>query len=387
MSSGTESETAMINSIPCIIMRGGTSKGPFLRMSDLPESAEARTETLLNLMGAGHALQIDGIGGSDPLTSKVAIVERSDHPDADVDYLFAQVDGPGRRVDFNPNCGNMLSAVGPYAIETGLVEPRDGITVVRVRNLNTQRLIECHVPTPGRQVDYEGDTRISGVPGTAAGIQLSFLDVVGTKTGALLPTGQTREIIDGVEVTCLDAATPTLLIAAEAFGLTGSETPAELDANGPLLARLEAIRREAGRRMGLGDVSQGVLPKPVLLSAPGEADATLRARYFVPHRCHKALAVTGAIALATAISVPGTVANRIAIAAGRLTDGESLHHVRLEHPSGYIDLDVEHRGQDPHDVARVSLMRTARKIMAGTLYYPGTTPDHRPSPAMTAKAG
>lgn len=376
----------MINSIPCIIMRGGTSKGPFLRMNDLPESPEARTETLLNLMGAGHALQIDGIGGSDPLTSKVAIVERSEHPEADVDYLFAQVDGPGRRVDFNPNCGNMLSAVGPYAIETGLVEALDGMTVVRVRNLNTQRLIECHVPTPGRQILYEGDTRISGVPGTAAGIQLSFLDVVGTKTGALLPTGQAQEVIDGVEVTCLDAATPTVLIDARAFDLTGNETPAELDANAPLLARLEAIRREAGQRMGLGDVSQGVLPKPILLSEASEADATLRARYFVPHRCHKALAVTGAIALATAVSVPDTIANRIAVTSGRLTDGDSLDHARLEHPSGYIDLDIEHRGQNPHDVARVSLVRTARKIMAGTLYYPGTVAGNPPANATEAKA-
>ncbi|SFH70618.1 4-oxalomesaconate tautomerase [Modicisalibacter xianhensis] len=376
----------MINSIPCIIMRGGTSKGPFLRMNDLPESPEARTETLLNLMGAGHALQIDGIGGSDPLTSKVAIVERSQHPEADVDYLFAQVDGPGRRVDFNPNCGNMLSAVGPYAIETGLVEALDGMTVVRVRNLNTQRLIECHVPTPARQILYEGDTRISGVPGTAAGIQLSFLDVVGTKTGALLPTGQAQEVIDGVEVTCLDAATPTVLIDARAFDLTGNETPAELDANALLLARLEAIRREAGQRMGLGDVSQGVLPKPILLSAASEADATLRARYFVPHRCHKALAVTGAIALATAVSVPGTIANRIAVTSGRLIDGDSLDHARLEHPSGYIDLDIEHRGQNPHDVARVSLVRTARKIMAGTLYYPGTVTGNLSASATEAKA-
>ena len=382
----------MINSIPCIIMRGGTSKGPFLRMSDLPESPEARAETLLSLMGAGHALQIDGIGGSDPLTSKVAIVERSDHPEADVDYLFAQIDGPGRRVDFNPNCGNMLSAVGPYAIETGLIEPSDDMTVVRVRNLNTQRLIECHVPTPGRQVLYEGDTRISGVPGTAAGIQLSFLDVVGTKTGALLPTGQAQETIDGVVVTCLDAATPTLLIAAEEFGLNGNETPAELDANEPMLARLELIRREAGRRMGLGDVSQGVLPKPVLLSAADEVDATLRARYFVPYRCHKALAVTGAIALATAVSVPCTVAHRIALASGRLTDDEPLNHVRLEHPSGYIDLDVEHRGQDSHDVARVSLVRTARKIMTGTLYYSststssGTSTSNSPVDTVKAKA-
>ncbi|MEC9483722.1 MAG: 4-oxalomesaconate tautomerase [Halomonas sp.] len=365
----------MIQSIPCIIMRGGTSKGPFLRMGDLPESPAERAETLLNLMGAGHALQIDGIGGSDPLTSKVAIVERSSHPDADVDYLFAQVDGPGRRVDFSPNCGNMLSAVGPYAIETGLVEPNDGVTVVRVWNLNTQRLIECHVPTPGRQVCYEGSTRISGVPGSAAGIQLGFLDVVGAKTGRLLPTGQAQETIDGISVTCLDAATPTVLIAAKELGLKGDESPQALDANPKLLARLEVIRREAGQRMGLGDVSNGVLPKPILLSPTSEASATLRARYFVPHRCHKALAVTGSIALATAVSVPGTVANQIVIASGRAREGERLEHVCLEHPSGYIELDVVHRNQDSHDVARVSLIRTARKIMTGTLYYNELPPE------------
>ncbi|WP_211310951.1 4-oxalomesaconate tautomerase [Halomonas denitrificans] len=359
----------MMNSIPCMIMRGGTSRGPFLRMRDLPDSQEEQTEILLNLMGSGHALQIDGIGGGDPLTSKVAIVERSSDPEADVDYLFAQVDVLNRRVDFNPNCGNMLSAVGPYAIETGLVEPQEGTTIVRVRNLNTQRLIECHVPTPGRQVAYEGDTRISGVPGCAAGIQLSFLDIVGTKTGALLPTGQATDTIDGIEVTCLDAATPIMMVNAADLGLSGRESPAELDDRPAMLKRLEMIRREAGRRMGLGDVSQSVLPKPVLLSAPSSDTATLCTRYFVPHRCHKAIAVTGAIAVATAVSVPGTVANRIAIGAEKLSAAGRLSQVRLEHPSGFIDLDVEHRNENACDIARVSLIRTARKIMSGTIFY------------------
>ncbi|MBB3232270.1 4-oxalomesaconate tautomerase [Halomonas stenophila] len=374
----------MMNSIPCMIMRGGTSRGPFLHMRDLPDSQEAQTEILLKLMGSGHALQIDGIGGGDPLTSKVAIVERSSHPEADVDYLFAQVDVLNRRVDFNPNCGNMLSAVGPYAIETGLVEPQEGTTIVRVRNLNTQRLIECRVPTPERQVCYEGDTRISGVPGRAAGIQLSFLDIDGTKTGALLPTGQATDTIDGIEVTCLDAATPIMMVNAADLGLSGRESPSELDDHPAMLKRLELIRRQAGRRMGLGDVSQSVLPKPVLVSAPSSDTATLCTRYFVPHRCHKAIAVTGAIAVATAVSVPGTVANRIAIGAEKLASDGRLSHVRLEHPSGFIDLDVEHRNGNPCDIARVSLIRTARKIMSGNIFY--SLPSASSPDMLTSKA-
>lgn len=359
----------MLKSIPCMIMRGGTSRGPFLRMSDLPTNQEAQSEILLSLMGSGHALQIDGIGGGDPLTSKVAIVEHSDHPEADVDYLFAQVDVLNRNVDFSPNCGNMLSAVGPYAIETGLVEPQNGTTLVRVRNLNTQRLIECHVPTPGHQVSYEGDVCISGVPGKSAGIQLSFLDIIGTKTGSLLPTGKVCDIIEGTPVTCLDAATPVIIIDAADLGLTGQESPAALDGDSVTLNRLEEIRRQAGQLMGLGDVSHSVLPKPVIVSAPRDAASTLNTRYFLPHRCHKAIAVTGAIAVASALSVPGTIANRIAVASGRLVESELMSQVRLEHPSGFIDLDVEHRHGDPRDIARVSLIRTARKIMSGSIFY------------------
>lgn len=372
----------MMNSIPCMIMRGGTSRGPFLRMSDLPSGQDAQAEILLSLMGSGHALQIDGIGGGDPLTSKIAIVERSYHADADVDYLFAQVDVLNRRVDFSPNCGNMLSAVGPYAIETGLVEPQEGKTVVRVRNLNTQRLIECHVPTPGRQVCYEGNTSISGVPGSAAGIQLSFLDIMGSKTGALLPTGKACDSIEGVAVTCLDAATPIIMLDAADLGLSGAESPDELDANSAFLERLESIRRKAGQNMGLGDVSNGVLPKPVLLSAARDRVSTLCARYFVPHRCHKAIAVTGAIAVASAVSVPGTIANRIAVESGRMTGGECLAQVRLEHPSGFIDLDVEHRQGNANVIARVSLIRTARKIMSGTIFYTASTTPSETMPAL-----
>ncbi|MGO2391825.1 MULTISPECIES: 4-oxalomesaconate tautomerase [unclassified Halomonas] len=358
-----------MNSIPCVVMRGGTSRGPFLRMKDLPSDQEQQAEILLSLMGSGHALQIDGIGGGDPLTSKVAIVERSSHPDADVDYLFAQVDVVNKRVDFNPNCGNMLSAVGPYAIETGLVEPQDDITVVRVHNLNTQRLIECHVPTPGKQVQYEGSVTISGVPGSAAGIQLSFLDIMGSKTGQLLPTGKACDEIDGVEVSCIDAATPIMLLRAESVGLTGYESPAELDKNAPLLTRLETLRREAGLRMGMGDVSQSVLPKVVLISAAEAELNTLNVRYFVPHRCHKAIAVTGAMAVAAAVNVPGSIANHMASSTKKLSAGKLLSQVVLEHPSGSIELTAEYRQENAFDLARVSLIRTARKIMSGQIFY------------------
>lgn len=359
----------MMNSIPCMIMRGGTSRGPFIHMADLPESVEARSEVLLDLMGSGHPLQVDGIGGGNSLTSKVAIVGRSSRRDADVDYLFAQVDITERRVDYTPNCGNMLSAVGPFAIETGLVAPTYGETRVRVFNLNTQRIIECFVPTPRGRVEYEGETSISGVPGSAAGIRLSFLDVAGAKTGALLPTGKALDLIDGVEVSCIDAATPTVLIRAADLGVDGHADPAVLDADAAMLARLEGIRMEAGRRMGMGDVSQSVLPKPILLSAASSGDGTLCARYFVPHRCHKALAVTGAIALGAAVNVPGSVAQRLALDSGRSEAGRSLESIRIEHPSGHLDLKVELRGGNPMDIARVSLIRTARKIMDGRLFY------------------
>ena len=301
-----------------------------------------------------------------------------------MDYTFGYVGITRGVVDWKGNCGNISSAVGPYAIETGLVEPQDGKTVVRVRNLNTQRLIECHVPTPGRQVSYEGNTSISGVPGRAAGIQLSFLDIMGSKTGALLPTGKARDSIEGVDVTCLDAATPIIMLDAADLGLRGDESPAELDDNGALLERLESIRRKAGQRMGLGDVSHSVLPKPVLVCAARDGASTLCARYFVPHRCHRAIAVTGAIAVASAVSVPGTIAHRLAVESGRMAEGECLARVRLEHPSGFIDLDVEHRQGNPCDIARVSLIRTARKIMSGTIFYTASTPPGETMPALQA---
>jgi hypothetical protein len=338
--------------IPCVIMRGGTSRGPFFLASDLPVDPVLRDALLLSAMGAGDALGIDGIGGGSPLTSKVAIVGPSSVPDAHVDYLFAQVRVAEGVVDTSANCGNMLSAVGPFAIEAGLVSANSGTTRVRIHNVNTGKCIEAVVVTPGGVVTYDGDARIDGVPGTAAPVELAFPDAAGARTGRLLPTGKAVETIHGVEVTCLDAAMPVLIARAADFGFTGHEDPSAF-ADPDFRARLETMRREAGWRMGLGDVSTLVVPKPVLI-APATG-ATLAARYFMPHECHKALAVTGGVALASACATPGTVAAGLA---GAVCAPQTL---TFAHPSGQIAVTLA-----PGPEARVQ--RTARRIFEGAVF-------------------
>ncbi|AZL68363.1 MULTISPECIES: 4-oxalomesaconate tautomerase [Pseudomonas] len=349
--------------IPCVLMRGGTSKGPIFHAWDLPTNVVERDEVLLRLMGSGHELEIDGIGGGSPQTSKVAIVSPSLHADADVDYLFVQVMVAQRRVDTAPNCGNMLCAVGPFAIEQGLVKAVEGKTLVRIRNLNTNTFVNSLVETPNGIVRYEGRTAIDGVPGTAAPIHLTFLDAVGSKTGQLFPTGQACDVIDGVPVTCIDMAMPMMIVEASQLGLDGGESPAELDADSRLLKRLEALRLKAGRAMGLGDVSGMVIPKPVLVS-PAKFGGTLQVRYFMPHNCHRALAITGAIGLATACVSPGTVTmNLLGDAA------QGLQEVRLEHPSGGIDVALSRSGPDGKTI-QASVVRTARRLFSGFVYAP-----------------
>ena len=252
--------------IPCVMMRGGTSRGPFFLASDLPSDPNQRDAVLLSVMGAGHELQIDGIGGGNPLTSKVAIVGPSTVPGADVDYLFAQVKVTERSVDTSPNCGNMLAAVAPFAIEAGLVKAQDGVTSVRIHNVNTRKLIEARILTPGRHVAYEGDAAIDGVPGTAAPIQLAFLNAAGAKTGKLLPTGHAIDVIDGVEVSCVDAATPVMLVRGgrpRQVRVRGGESYCTDRA---FMTRLESLRIEAGRRMGFANAADLVIPKPVLIA-------------------------------------------------------------------------------------------------------------------------
>ena len=349
--------------IPCVLMRAGTSRGPFFLRDWLPTEDTERDEALIGAIGASDLLQVDGVGGGSTLTSKVAIVSKSSQPGCDVDYLFAQVGVGQKSVDTRPNCGNMLSGVAPFAIEQGLVPARDGETTVRVFNVNTRSRIDVTVLTPGRRVTYDGETGIDGVAGTAAPIRLNFLDAWGAVTGSLFPTGRRIDVIDGLRVTCLDAAMPLVILRARELGLTGRETPTELDADRALMERIEAVRCAAGAAMGLGDVSSSVVPKPVTAS-DGDDDDSITSRYFTPRRCHASHAVTGAIGVATAFALPGTVISATPREAG-------LRRISVLHPQGRIDVEVTVQGSgDDARVQTAALVRTARKILQGDLHIP-----------------
>jgi len=353
---------AMTRTLPCVLMRAGTSRGPFFLRSWLPEDEAARDEVLIGAIGASDLLQVDGVGGGSTLTSKVAIVSKSSEPGCDVDYLFAQVGVGQRSVDTRPNCGNMLSGVGPFAIEQGLVQPKEGETTVRVFNVNTRSRIDVTVQTPQGEITYAGDTGIDGVAGTAAPIRLNFLDAWGAVTGSVFPTGHRKDMIEGIELTCIDAAMPLVIIRASDLGLSGREAPSELDANLPLLARIEAVRRAAGKAMGLGDVSASVIPKPVIASEGDDADS-ITSRYFTPRRCHASHAVTGAIGVATAFALPGTVVS------GPPRSG--VRSISVLHPQGRIDVEVAVEGGGAEArIQRAALVRTARKILEGELHIP-----------------
>ena len=351
--------------IPFLFLRGGTSRGPYLRREDLPEDEATLAEVLIAALGAGHPLNIDGIGGGAAVTTKVAMLSRSDDEGADVDYFFAQVAVEEREVDFRPTCGNILAGVGPAAIEMGLVRAEAGETRVRIRAVNSGARIEAVVQTPHGRVEYAGDSAIDGVPGTAAPVVLNFRDVVGNATGSLLPTGNARDTIDGIEVTCMDVAMPMVIARADAFGLTGQESRAELDADRAFYARMEPIRIEAGRRMGLGDVTRSVMPKFGLLS-PASAGGTIAARYFMPWSAHPSMAVTGAQCLASCALVPGTVADGLL---ERPAPGHAV--VSIEHASGRIDVTADWAldgGEFRLDSA--GLLRTARLLAKGSRMVP-----------------
>jgi hypothetical protein len=351
--------------IPFLFMRGGTSRGPYFRRADLPAEEDALAEVLMAVVGAGHPLNIDGLGGGNAVTTKVAMLSPSEDPAADVDYFFAQVAVEERLVDFKPTCGNILVGVGPAAIEMGLVKPRDGVTPVRIRAVNTGALVEAQVQTPGGAVEYEGGFAIAGVPGTAAPVALDFLDVVGSRTGAMLPTGKPREEIDGVEVSLVDVAMPMMIARATDFGLTGHESREALEENRALFERMEGLRLEAGRRMGLGDVAQSVVPK-IGLIAPPEGEGHFAARYFMPWSTHPTLAVTGAQCLAACALCPGTVAE------GLVRDpGPSPARVLIEHPMGVMEVRVRYEnGPEGFRFLSAGLTRTARLLARGEAMVP-----------------
>lgn len=353
-------------SIPFLFMRGGTSRGPYFLRSDLPEDRDKLAALLLAVMGAGHPGNIDGLGGGSAVTCKVAMLSRSDHPQADIDYFFAQVTSDKREVDFSPSCGNILAGVGPAAIEMGLVEPEDGVTTVRIRAVNTGSLIEADIQTPGREVEYEGTARIDGVSGTAAPIRLNFSNVIGSKTGRLFPTGNPVDEINGVRVSCVDAAMPMAVALASDFGLTGYEGKAEMDAIRAFYARMEPIRIEAGRRMGFGDVSHNVVPKFALIAPPRDG-GTVASRYFMPWDCHPSYAVTGGIALSACLLSPGTVAESIL---PRRPTGPAAS-ILIEHPSGRVEIVADFAvAAGELDLRKIGTLRTARKIASGQVYAP-----------------
>ncbi len=292
----------MNDGIPCLWMRGGTSKGAYFLASDLPSQPAERDALLLRILGSPDPRQIDGIGGADPLTSKVAILASSTRPDADVDYLFLQVFIDRPVVTDAQPCGNILAGVGPAAIERGLVKVAGDATLVRIHMLNTGEVATARVSTPGSRVDYAGDTAIDGVPGTAAAVPLMFQDIAGSMTGALLPTGNAADAIDGVEATLIDNGMPCVVLRASDFGLTGRETRDALEADSELKSRLESIRLKAGPLMNLGDVAEKSVPKMTLVSAP-TAGGAIATRSFIPHRVHASIGVLAAVTVATACLV------------------------------------------------------------------------------------
>lgn len=356
----------MLTAIPCSVMRGGTSKGLYFAAADLPADVVGRDRVLLAAMGSPDARQIDGLGGADPLTSKVAVIGPPSRPDADVDYLFLQVVVDEARVDPNQNCGNILAAVGPYAIENGLVPARDGATDVRIHMVNTHSLAIATVKTSGGSVEYEGDARIDGVPGTAAPIMIDFRDIAGSSCGALLPTGRATNEFSGVRVTCIDNGMPVVLLRAADLGKRGEESPTALEADDTLRQRIEAIRLEAGRAMNLGDVTNKNVPKMCLIAPPlhGGAVAT---RTFIPHRVHTSIGVLGAISVATACALPNSVAQGLAV----LPKGASPVTLDIEHPTGSFTVDLEISGAGgAFAVTRSALLRTARLLMRGEVLVP-----------------
>ena len=342
--------------IPCLLMRGGTSRGAYFLADDLPADTEVRDRVLLAAMGSPDARQIDGLGGADSLTSKVAIIRRSQRPGVDVDYLFAQVVVAEPRVDYGQNCGNILAGVGPFAIERGLVAVQGAQTRVRIYMENTSQTATAIIQTPDGAVNYDGDVRIDGVPGTAAAVVVEFDDIAGSSCGALLPTGNPVDRFDGVQVTCIDNGMPTVLIRAQDLGCTGYESCQELDADADLKQRIESIRLQAGPLMNLGDVRLRTVPKMVLIAAP-VAGGTLSSRSFIPHKCHVSIGVFGAVSVASACLISGTVADGLA-----QTSEAADQQLSVEHPTGEFSVRLR---LDNGVLAGCGLVRTARLIFDG----------------------
>jgi len=349
-----------------MLMRGGTSKGLYFLAADLPGDPADRDALLLAVMGSGHPMQVDGVGGAHPLASKVAVVSPSGRADADIDYLFLQLGVDEPTITDQQNCGNLLAGVGPFAVERGLIGAGDESTTARIHMVNSRTVVTATFATPGGVVRYAGDTAIAGVPGTASPVLLRFAGTAGSATGSLLPTGRVSDVIDGIEVSCVDNGMPVVVARASDLGLTGYEPAEELAGRDEVARRVQALRLAAGKLMGLGDVSGLPVPKTTLVSAPRDG-GTICTRTFIPVRPHTSIGVLGAVTVATALLLPGGAGAELARlpAAGHVID--------IEHPAGHLAVEVElDAAEDPPRVRRAGVVRTARKLFDGTVYPPAT---------------
>ena len=348
----------MGDGVRCMLMRGGTSKGAYFLAGDLPADPAARDDLLLRIMGSPDARQIDGIGGAHPLTSKVAVISSSVRPDADVDYLFLQVGVDQATVSDRQNCGNLLAGVGPFAVERGLA----AASPVRIHMVNSGSVAAASFAGADGVVDYDGDTAIAGVPGTAAPIVLDFAGTEGSLTGALLPTGHVTDVIEGLTVTCIDNGMPVVVVPAAEFGRSGYDSVAELEADDDLKRRVRAVQLAAGQLMGLGDVSRASVPKISLVAPPADG-GTICTRTFIPVRVHDAIGVLGAVSVATALLLDGAAGAGLA----EVKPGQTRFDI--EHPAGHLQVEVEvdTAGMPPR-VIRSGVVRTARRLFDGTVF-------------------
>jgi len=351
--------------IPFLFMRGGSSRGPYFNRGDLPADLETLAEVLVAAVGSGHPLNIDGVGGGNAVTTKVAMLSASTDDWADIDYFFAQVSVEDRLVDFKPTCGNILTGVGPAALEMGLIKPKGEVTEIRIRAVNTGARVLARVATPQGQVTYAGSVAIDGVPGTAAPVELNFMEVAGSSTGAFLPTGNLVDEVDGMAVTCMDVAMPMVLARAADFGLSGEESREELDANRGFFAAMEEVRIKAAKLMGMGDCSKSVTPKFGLF-APHPETGHIITRYFMPWNTHPTMAVTGSQCMASCALTPGTVAADLMV-----PPAGSPATITLHHPMGTMEVVIDYEMRDGDFIHHsAGLVRTARKLAEGRLFVP-----------------
>jgi len=350
----------MYESVRCMWMRGGTSKGAYFLADELPANRDERDQLLLNIMGSPDARQIDGIGGADPLTSKVAIVQNSQRDDVDVDYLFLQVFVDQAVVSDAQNCGNILAGIGPFSIERGLVAVKGDKTTVSIFMQNSGQIALEEVATPGGKVSYRGDSRIDGVPGTASAIPVTFKDSAGSSCGSLLPTGRAKDVIEGIELTCIDNGMPVVVMCASDMGISGEESREQLEQNEALRTKLESIRLQAGSMMNLGDVTHKSVPKMSMVSAARNGGC-ISTRTFIPHRCHASIGVLGAVSVATACLLKDSPAHALA----NLAEGKSKT-LSIEHPVGEMSVILDVNNQ--LEVENAAILRTARKLFDGEVF-------------------